>query len=716
MDERQENNLFAVVTGLGAYKMTPEAVKEFTRGEEALECLQEIKKYLRLDHPETAPILSRLADWNIVKSHLVPLISRCQRGEDDKLVYNCLQLLNLLTLAPSPILQADVINQLTMNIQRSKDAFTGSAIWSVLADYMGETLAETPKKREKRDEKTVEMITALMRNVLSMADMPGLSSHDTIIKHLADTHILDILLLMGNNVAEDSLAGSHNLFLLEVTFLLLQYQKPESLLDAMTVDKRVVNERARAMKEKEDETKKKDRQTAQLASRRARMGSMYTMVTKVTGKDAVNHTTVGADLTATTSAGSLKNRTLKHTFLGGYNQLHHGTITSDSAKVAKLKTKARDYEFAQTQKESSTEIRKRLGAYCNEFIQNCHNTLMNSIWRDIRAQRDNVLETDTFNFMWVMHFFLVYHRKSFSKKDLTDKKFSVAELGVVIDTSMYKFLLEKLNEFAANVRAHKDNKTKDLWGWRHTIAMRALHEQIQYITCMEKYGSQDLIDAASSLKQNIIYEHQLIHDCVAMIKAYNPKIHASTFLSEVVGLTHTVIRLFETCVEDQKQVYVKRKSRKKQQKAASTDGATMAQEEDEEDSHNAQVYNELVFDFKKELLEFCHPKVINVYLLLVESYKTNGVMVNHYVTKMLHRIAVGCDLKGLFYRLSVLKTMNMVLSDGSIKKDKEFNELRGFLKFLVASYRMALEKNPFLGLEALFESTRRHAMLFDMGK
>eukprot|EP01134_Creolimax_fragrantissima_P000143 CFRG0143T1 len=712
MDTRQEANLFAVASGLGSYDFTPDGAKEYVRGTESLECLQDLIRYLRLDNAEIAPVQTKLTEWNIVKSDLVPLIGSCQRGQDDKLVFTSLKMMVLLTMKPSEVLHVEVTHYLAMNIQKAKEAFVSAKMWSVLADYMGETLAESPRDRDERDIKIVELIIALIRNILQIADLPTQTTHDTIIRRLSESHILDLLLLLGNNVSHDPLAAAHSLFMLEVTYLLLQYQKPEALVEALTLDKLQIHEKARVLKAKEDAIRKKDRQTAQLASRRARMGSMYTMVTKV----VKGNTNAENEIAATAGTSTIKqtgnDMVLKHTFQGGYNQLHHGTITSDSGKLVKAKSKARDYECISTQRESSLDTRKRLGNYCKEFVQNCHNALMSIIWRDIRAQRDTVLETDSFNFMWVMHFFLIFHRKSMTNADLDAKKFSVAELGVVIDTAMYKFLLEKLAEFGDKVRAHKDSRTKDLWGWRQTIAIRALHEQINYLFYMEKHGSQDLIDAARSLKQNMIYEHQLLKDCTNMMKNYNQQIHAHSFLCEVVGLAHSTVRLFESVVAEEKLVFVKRKKARSKAKASKDDTDGEVPEENED--HEANMVNEAVLDLQKEIVEFCHPKVINVYIRLLSRYKDNGVMMNHYVIKMLHRVAVECDLKGLFYRLAVLKVINIILSDTSIKKDKNFNEMRGFLKFIVSSFRTALQKNPFLCLDALFESTRRIAMFYEM--
>lgn len=54
-------------------------------------------------------------------------------------------------------------------------------------------------------------------------------------------------------------------------------------------------------------------------------------------------------------------------------------------------------------------------------------------------------------------------------------------------------------------------------------------------------------------------------------------------------------------------------------------------------------------------------KVVKALALLMQQFETNTAEVNHYVTKMLHRIAWDCKMPGIVFQASIFRIFQRIL-------------------------------------------------------
>ena len=163
--------------------------------------------------------------------------------------------------------------------------------------------------------------------------------------------------------------------------------------------------------------------------------------------------------------------------------------------------------------------------------------------------------------------------------------------------------------------------------------------------------------------------------------------------------------------------------------AASTPGSTNAAGQtaveaisfDDDDAEKEEVEmvagTEFEFNFRAYEDLFADWRVVKTYAEVLQNYRTNGQEVNHAIIKMYHRIFDGehCDMRWLFYQLSLFQLFDKILNDPHAKKS-EFAEVRGFLKkAVVATFFEDAGKYPPLFAEVLFWKDADAVNAIDLG-
>jgi hypothetical protein len=92
-DALYENHLLSVCNALGGYEQ-----HSYHPGDEAMDCLRDLKRFLRLDeeqkHRSTHHLLGK---WKFAQSDLIPLLISSSKSEDFKLGMACVEVLVPLT-------------------------------------------------------------------------------------------------------------------------------------------------------------------------------------------------------------------------------------------------------------------------------------------------------------------------------------------------------------------------------------------------------------------------------------------------------------------------------------------------------------------------------------------------------------------------------------------------------------------------------------------
>ncbi|XP_011690831.1 PREDICTED: protein timeless homolog isoform X1 [Wasmannia auropunctata] len=129
------------------------------------------------------------------------------------------------------------------------------------------------------------------------------------------------------------------------------------------------------------------------------------------------------------------------------------------------------------------------------------------------------------------------------------------------------------------------------------------------------------------------------------------------------------------------------------------------EDEDEEEEEAETVFQEADFKLGEFLQRFANVKIVKALALLMQQFENNTVEVNHYVTKMLHRIAWNCKMPGMIFQASIFRIFQRILES----KDPAHKELQKFAVFIIRRFIEVAQKNRKSYMELLFWKTTRDA-------
>ncbi|KAK3745597.1 hypothetical protein QZH41_005839 [Actinostola sp. cb2023] len=116
----------------------------------------------------------------------------------------------------------------------------------------------------------------------------------------------------------------------------------------------------------------------------------------------------------------------------------------------------------------------------------------------------------------------------------------------------------------------------------------------------------------------------------------------------------------------------------------------------EEEELEAIITRETEFDFQGFLNKLASPTILQPYCWLLQFYQENTSKTNHYIVKMLHRIAVDLKMHPMLFQLSLFIVFNKILHDSAAR---QFQELVKFSRYIVGKFFSLLPQNPIICAE-----------------
>ncbi|XP_051170612.1 protein timeless homolog [Leptopilina boulardi] len=127
------------------------------------------------------------------------------------------------------------------------------------------------------------------------------------------------------------------------------------------------------------------------------------------------------------------------------------------------------------------------------------------------------------------------------------------------------------------------------------------------------------------------------------------------------------------------------------------------EEEEEEREERTCVETDFVFiDFVRR---FANMKVVKAMAILLQGFETNSIEVNHYIVKMLHRIAWDCKMSAMIFQASIFRIFQKILNS----KTSQHKELQKFAIFIIRRFTETAQKNHKAYMELLFWKTTLQA-------
>ncbi|XP_053978576.1 protein timeless homolog isoform X1 [Hylaeus volcanicus] len=129
------------------------------------------------------------------------------------------------------------------------------------------------------------------------------------------------------------------------------------------------------------------------------------------------------------------------------------------------------------------------------------------------------------------------------------------------------------------------------------------------------------------------------------------------------------------------------------------------EEEEEEEAAQRSAVVETDFKYSDFLYRFANVKVVKAMVILLQQFDKNTDEVNHYVNKMLHRIAWECKMPGMMFQASLFRVFQRILES----KYPGHKELQKFAVFIIRRFIEVAQKNTKAYMELLFWKTTRDA-------
>jgi replication fork protection complex subunit Tof1/Swi1 len=250
----------SVVDALGGFEGTPPI---YRLGDSLLPCLSDLKKLWRKDDTDDDRTCAHIFwETRVLPNDLVPiLLIVCQGGNgkgiaaEDK---RAIAVADLCCAMTWPIDMAEELKELDEEFDKGVDftqllyshliykaALLRPGVISSLFAILLPPLSKPLKERTPRDGQIINLILHLIRNLAFIRDLPRdvRSSADQaelgslqgkLIRQLAETHFLELLLVLAANKDGDPMFNSWNTLVLEIFYLVIRGVRPGGLCVDLT--------------------------------------------------------------------------------------------------------------------------------------------------------------------------------------------------------------------------------------------------------------------------------------------------------------------------------------------------------------------------------------------------------------------------------------------------------------------------------------------------
>ncbi|KAJ3507590.1 hypothetical protein NLJ89_g6215 [Agrocybe chaxingu] len=704
-----------VVDALGGYEGD-----RYVMGDEVNGCLKDLKKLWRKDETDDERTVARLFwEMRVLPNDLVAiLLETAGKGfVEDKRAITCVDLMTAMTW---PIDMAEELKELDEELDRGADytqlleshlhykaALLKSGVIQAMFGIMLPPLAKGQKERVERDGQVINVVLHLIRNLAFIKDLPA-SSHRSadqaefstlqskLIRALSETHTLDLLLTIASNADNDPLFNGWNTLVLEILYLLFRGVQPASL----TVDQaKQPAENLQRLLALEDRNRQSIAQKAN--SRHSHFGT--TISVKLNTNKKVPTSASADDGTDSQPAASSSSRAFV---------LHRQqAISGESGSIMDITKRQKNRKVNKTDElgisdSLSLEARVVLKGLATGFIESCFNPFLAGLLKDIRSERPKITEKDNLRLLfvteWFLEFFLSIRSREQHAKESGEAKWDFGPIAEVMERSWIIWVLKRMREAV-------EEKPK-LW----TELQAGIECLTQLLLLIDKMSSSDIRDdnlreAADVLQQQLVYNGEVLDIALDSLKTYKPGTQSLVYLDSSVYLSYALLKMLESWGKTKgKETYVRQKVSKRRRKSkgvSEEDGIPDVEEEEEEEE---EVINETLFTFEAFESKFAQAEITHTLLTYLARYREfSSSEKMRRVVSLLHRQAVKAKAEGLFFKVSTLNLFKSVLADQkSFPRDQPYKDLIALINFILRQFFKALEKEPFLAVEALFPKNR----------
>ncbi|KAF9301915.1 Topoisomerase 1-associated factor 1 [Mortierella antarctica] len=755
MDPDTESLLVSTCHALGGFEDRSERMDDasqvYVMGDECLECLKDIKKFIKYyDEPGDNVVLNFLGKMGVLEKDLIPIMllnTPADNSTKERLVLACIELMVPMTwiidikaLQEIATMEEDssIVGNLyakTEILRKYKKAFLQPGVLGAVFAILLKPLEVEHRMRTTRDQAVIRLGLSLFRNLVAIPDTESsitgtmeqfISSimQEELLRRYQDENIMALLVTLASSASDPQLAEWNSLTL-EVFYYIFSGIEPDDLIP--TVNGSVKNSQLQDMLNKEQQAKAN--QSTAGRKRHDRFGTTGEVRLK-DGTRMVLH----------------KNGAL---FTPFENQL-------DEIKKPRAKTK-RQIEFGEYKKNLSKSGALMLRNLAMNMLDSCFNPLFGSLRKDMESRRERVKDHHHGQYLYLMGFLLKYQRQysDYLGKQYHERKRKMTDRQLQALKQEYKENMKQCNfglvGTAVQVKSvfqvvQMMREKSELKEWEMVRrAMDCFQEILMTLHAMFKSSDEAYKDASNSVQNNLYYEGATLELFLDLARNY--KTQSKKYLHTLTRMIHILLKTLENYSKSTDYMYVRKKrtiAKKKAEKAATEaqgDGAQNAEaqanedlpqvdqldlgdegerngqerdqdEEEAEENEQTHTMTEHKFLFSEYERRFATENIVQTYCTFLEDYKELNETELHWTSSMFHRIAVNCANLAVFYKLSTLQLFHQILQDN---KEPTRRDLVPTTNYIVHQFFKKLQEYPPLIVEVMFPKTSKSCLTINVG-
>ncbi|OKL62489.1 Topoisomerase 1-associated factor 1 [Talaromyces atroroseus] len=720
VDPEVRAHVYSLVTALGGFN--GEDVSKYSIGDDALACLRDIKKWLRLYDEKTnrLDVARCLGEANLVNGDLLPILSLWfgngghTKKHMTRIALACLELLVPLTW---PV---EIHSQMTVNhhrhtpylqqvqVQYKRGLLDQHAGMNVLRSIIGiglPSLSLPKSERTNRDEGILKLVLYLFRNVAMISAPKGLVtdtdeeeiSRSATINAFQQQQVFALLLTMCSNINDEF--SFQDVVLLEILFHLVKGVNVQKLFMNDTERNAKRNDELGDLLQKESGVSREYAKTA--PTRHGRFGTMIW----VKRDDAKVSTVSGQDILKDGQTAFNKMDQSKK-----WNRPKHGRRQQEA-------------EAASGDFSSTTHLTPaayiNLRTFVEEFLDTGFNPLLTHVRKAIEREANRVVDINTRQWLYLVAWFLQaererrrYQQKQHEKTKGTSKEIepdSFSLVAGVLNQETFVFLNRAM-------QYSYDNKE-----WQDLNANMRCFTQI-LLTVQEMAASplEEDQEIAENIQNRIFYEETTHDRILSIVRGYNDQGFA--YLDACTELAHVFLRMLENYSKENVDMQVRSKRRSKRAKKTNSEGQDEENVEEndseaEELADAARAVRERKFDFKRFSARFCSQKSVDTYVLFTAYYRELDDEQLKRAHRFFYRVAFKQELSTLLFRVDILNLFyRMIKGPGSLDSTKPiYKDWQELVKQLTRKMIKKLDERPALFTEMLFSKVNSTLFFLEYG-
>ncbi|KAL7326237.1 Topoisomerase 1-associated factor 1 [Mucor circinelloides] len=728
-------SLCSAIGGLEEIKQDDGTVGQiYCAGDEALACLRDLKKAIRIDSQNNEKIvLNTLKEHNVVKTDIVPLLLsyRNQRTEvADRFILACVELLVPMTwpLEKKSLDEEDEDSEednpnVMQCYRKYKLDLLTPGVFETILTMIIKALRKPHRERSTVDHTSIRLVLYLLRNLAAIPDlnMPEFGTEEQVrMSHMQEmllirfyeSDIMEFLLTIASNSERQGGTSEWNMLVLETMYNLIKYVDPKDVFlykpseDTKQGELQEIAAKLSTLLSNENSNKR--RKTGYTPSRHNRFGGTY--VLDWDGKKRVSHKQVAgfADSAFLVEGDKKTNR------LGKRRKLE------DMLTPKKVYQNRKSLKYLKTVSQS--------------FLTSCFNAFFDCILKDMQRESDSIVEKDFPRYYFTMKWFLEYHNYEHKAARLrkADEFHMPNEdpLPENVDNNDYDY---SLVASALNLKTvqyclrHMRIKLEEKAWFDVQMTVDCFRQMLVTVGEMAKSDIEEHREVAEHIQQNLYYEQASLDLFLDILKRYTNQSYG--YLKAVIMLTHVLLKSLDHYQKGKKMMFVRKKKNQKKKKPAKRGEAPEEEEgvavitaidsedesEPEVDKSKEQEYRDIQFKFSTFEQRYVSWDVVHAYTSLLELYQHLKPEYLVCIANMFHRLMVKRKAEYLFWKLPVLELFNRILQNSNkFSESKAFAELEQFIRYSTRQFFKAAAEYPLLYVEALNPSIKSNRTWWEM--